>query len=262
MILLEGWTMKVLASDYDGTLRTEQFVDKKDIEAIRTFRAAGNMFGIVSGRSIESMKREIKQNGFEYDFIITNNGGVVYDKDFHCLQCLYMNFDKALDIIAYIKTLDCVSFVINDGFHRYKVRVDENQIDHKYGDMKEVSNEAEVLDRGKISQLVVSVNDQMLAHEITDVINREFKGYATAYTNLNCVDIVAEGVSKAEGLYVIENHLDLPHEAIYTIGDSFNDLPMIEEFHGCCVAHAQDEIKQAATYCYESIAAAIEDLMK
>lgn len=254
--------MKVLASDYDGTLRTAQMVDKTDVEAIQRFRDAGNLFGIVSGRSIESLKREIKSNGFAYDFLITNNGGVVYDKALNCLQCQYMNFDKALDIIAYIKTLDCVSFVINDGYHRYKVRVDENQIDHKYGDMKEISNEAEVLDRGKIAQLVVSVNDQMLAHQITDVINTEFKGYAIAYTNINCVDIVPDGVSKAEGLYVIESYLGLEHEDIYTIGDSFNDLPMIEEFHGCCVAHAQDEIKQAAEFCYESIASAIEDLMK
>ena len=254
--------MKVLASDYDGTLRTEETVDKKDIAAIHAFRMAGNLFGIVSGRSIESMKREILRNGFEYDFIVTNNGGVVYDRDFNRLQCIYMNFDKALDIISYIKTLDCVSFVINDGYHRYKVKVDENQIDHKYGDMKEVTNEEEVLDKGKIAQLVVSVNDQMLAHEITDVINAEFKGYAIAYTNVNCVDIVPEGVSKAEGLYVIENYLNLNHDTIYTIGDSFNDIPMLKEFHGLSVSHALDEIKQEAIASYDTIALAIDALMK
>lgn len=261
MVLYGGMDMKVLASDYDGTLRTGKTVDAKDIAAIAKFRAAGNLFGLVTGRSMESIQKEIAVNQFGFDFLVANNGGVVYDKDFQKLQCLYMDFDKALDIIAYIKTLDCVSFVINDGFYRYKIKVDDSQIDHKYGDMLEVTQEEEVLDRGKIAQLVISLNDQQLAHEITEYLNTEFKGYVVAYTNVNCVDIVPVGVSKAEGLYVIENYLELNHEDIYAIGDSYNDLPMIEEFHGCCVAHAQDEILQAATKVYDSVGDAIEDLM-
>ena len=160
--------MKILASDYDGTLRTEELVDINDVHAIHEFRAAGNMFGLVTGRSMESIQTEIQKNKIEFDFIVANNGGVIYDRDFQRLQVLYMDFNKALDIIAYIKTLDCVSYVINDGFHRFKFSVDENQIDHKYGNMPDTNeHEEEVLDRGKISQLVVSLNDTMLAEEIS-----------------------------------------------------------------------------------------------
>lgn len=147
------------------------------------------------------------------------------------------------------------------GYHRYKVRVDENQIDHKYGDMQEVTNEEEVLDRGKIAQLVISLNDQMLAHEISTYINSQFKGYVVAYPNVNCVDIVPEGVSKAEGLYVIESYYDLQHDDIYAIGDSFNDIPMLEEFHGLAVAHAQQDILDVAQSVYPDIASAIQDFM-
>lgn len=252
--------MKVLASDYDGTLRTEEKVSKKDIDAIREFRAAGNVFGLVTGRSMESIRKEIESNGFEFDFVVANNGGVVYDKEFQKLQCLYIDYDKALDIIRYIKTLDCVSFVINDGYHRFKIRVDESQIDHKYGDMMEVTNEEDVLDQGKIAQLVISLNDQMLAHEISNYINSQFKGYVVAYPNTHCVDIVPDGVSKAEGLAVIESYLDLNHDDIYTIGDSYNDIPMLEEYHGCAVAHAQQDILDVAQHVYIGISDAIKDL--
>lgn len=75
--------MKVLASDYDGTLRTGEMVDTKDVEAIHAFREQGNAFGLVTGRSMESIKKEIERNGFEFDFIIANNGGVVYDANFN-----------------------------------------------------------------------------------------------------------------------------------------------------------------------------------
>lgn len=253
--------MKILASDYDGTLRTEEVVSKKDLDAIVAFRKAGNVFGIVTGRSMESMRVELERNSIEFDFIVTNNGGVIFDKDLNQLQCNYMDFDKALDIIAYIKTLNCASFVVNDGYRRFKISVHQDQIDYKYGNIADTVNEEEILDRGKIAQLVISLNDSALAEEITDFINSNFKGYAIAYTNVNCVDIVPDGVSKAEGLYFIEAQLGLEHEDIYTIGDSFNDLPMIEEFNGCCVAHARTAIKERADYVYSSVCECIENLM-
>lgn len=255
--------MKVLASDYDGTLRTAEMVDEDDVKAIQKFRAAGNVFGIVTGRSMESVNVEIDKNALEFDFIVANNGGVIYDKDLQKLECIYMDFNKALDIIAYIKTLECVSFVINDGYHRYKITVDGNQIDHKYGNMPDIEDQEEtILDRGKVAQLVISLNDAMLADEIARYINTNFRGYATAYVNVNCVDIVPAGVSKAEGLFYMENHLALSHDDIYAIGDSFNDLPMIEEFHGCAVEHARSVIKDRAAYVYKSVGSCIEALMK
>ncbi len=83
--------MKILASDYDGTLRTEELVDINDVHAIHEFRAAGNMFGLVTGRSMESLQTEIQKNKIEFDFIVANNGGVIYDRDFQRLQVLYMD---------------------------------------------------------------------------------------------------------------------------------------------------------------------------
>lgn len=255
--------MKVLASDYDGTLRTEEAVDVNDVHAIQKFREKGNLFGLVTGRSMESIQKEIANNNIEFDFIVGNNGGVIYDKDFNRLECVYMDFNKALDIISYIKTLDCVSYVINDGFHRFKFSVDKNQIDHKYGNLKDTTEkEEEILDRGKIAQLVISLNDQMLADEISHYINTNFKGFAVAYVNINCVDIVPVGVSKAEGLYFIEQHLGLEHDDIYAIGDSFNDIPMLEEFHGCAVAHARSEIIDSAEHVFLSIEECIAYLIK
>ena len=255
--------MKVLASDYDGTLRTEEAVDVNAVHAIQKFREKGNLFGLVTGRSMESIQKEIANNKIEFDFIVGNNGGVIYDKDFNRLECVYMDFNKALDIISYIKTLDCVSYVINDGFHRFKFSVDKNQIDHKYGNLKDTTEkEEEILDRGKIAQLVISLNDQMLADEISHYINTNFKGFAVAYVNINCVDIVPVGVSKAEGLYFIEQHLGLEHDDIYAIGDSFNDIPMLEEFHGCAVAHARSEIIDSAEHVFLSIEECIAYLIK
>ncbi len=53
--------MKILASDYDGTLRTGKCVSEENVEAIRAFRAHGNAFGIVTGRSVETIRQEIEK---------------------------------------------------------------------------------------------------------------------------------------------------------------------------------------------------------
>lgn len=254
--------MKILASDYDGTLRSAPLVSEEDKKAIHEFRQQGNMFAIVTGRSMESLQLEIAKNGFEYDFIITNNGGVIYDNQGKLLQCVYMEYSHAISIVQYIKTLDCVSYVINDGYHRYKFSVDKNQIDHKYANLNDsIVSEVEILDKGKIAQIVISLNDSQLAQEIANYINVNYKGYAIAYVNVNCVDIVPNGVSKGEALAIMETHLDLNHDDIYAIGDSYNDLSMIEAFHGCCVSYAVDDVKVKCEAVFDSVADCIHALL-
>ncbi len=255
--------MKLLASDYDGTLRSEALVSEKDKEAIKKFRQAGNMFAIVTGRSMESLRKEIEVNQFEYDFLITNNGGVIYDQNNELLQCSYMSYEHATSIIQYIKTLDCVSYVINDGYARFKFSVDPNQIDHKYANVDESKvSEAALLDKGKIAQIVISLNDSNLAKEIAQHINTQYNGYAHAYVNVNCVDIVPDGVSKGEALHIMEEHLNVNHDDVYAIGDSYNDLAMIEAFHGCCVSYAVEDVQKVCEHVFDGICECIEYLME
>ena len=174
-----------------------------------------------------------------------------------------MDFNSALDIVSYIKTVNCVSYIINDGFHRYKFSVDENQIDHKYGNVSVTEEKEEsVLDRGKIAQIVISLNDDVLAKEIAHYINTSFKDVATAYVNVHCVDIVPAGVSKAEGLMYMEAHLGLNREDIYSVGDSYNDLPMLLKYQGMPLSHAHDDIKEHGFKVFDGVKDCIEYLMK
>ena len=47
--------MKMLASDYDGTLYFEFGYRKTDLEAIRQFQKEGNLFGLCSGRPLSNL---------------------------------------------------------------------------------------------------------------------------------------------------------------------------------------------------------------
>ena len=97
--------MKLLASDYDGTLRYEPKVVKEDLDALKRWQQAGNLFVVVTGRSMESFMQELKENDFQCDFIVLNNGGVIYDGSGKCLGVRYLDFDKAMELIEYISTI-------------------------------------------------------------------------------------------------------------------------------------------------------------
>ena len=75
--------MKIFASDYDGTLRLGDLVSQYDKNAIAKWQKQGNLFGLVSGRSMESMREEAVKNDLHADFYIGNNGGAVFYKDFY-----------------------------------------------------------------------------------------------------------------------------------------------------------------------------------
>lgn len=254
--------MKILASDYDGTYRYEPKVTKEDLDAVKRWQMEGNLFVMVTGRSMESFTKEIEANGFHCDYIIANNGGVIYDGDMNQMKVSYMDFEQALLLIDYIRTLPCASYVINDGYHRHRVVIDESQEDHKYADMPQTMGEQELLANGKIAQIVISLNDDDLAQEIVRFVNQQFNGHMQAYANRNCVDIVPSGISKAGGLAFVMQYAGINESEVYPIGDSYNDLPMIEEFNGFCVEAAPQAIKDSSSHVYLSVSDCINDLLK
>ena len=72
--------MKFLVSDYDGTLKSDIYNLKINISAINEFRKKGNHFAIATGRNYESIKNEINKYNIKYDYLITNDGAITFDR--------------------------------------------------------------------------------------------------------------------------------------------------------------------------------------
>ena len=72
--------MKILGSDFDGTLNHNGIDDAKR-QAIGRWRSEGNIFAIVSGRSIDDLLRIYNGNSFECDYLIGSNGAVIAKVD-------------------------------------------------------------------------------------------------------------------------------------------------------------------------------------
>ena len=65
----------------------------------------------------------------------------------------------------------------------------------------------------------------------------------------NCIDILDGGISKAKGISIISEELDIPREEVIAVGDNINDIEMIEYAGlGVAMGNAPEKVKDKADY--------------
>ncbi|MGL5978818.1 MAG: HAD-IIB family hydrolase [Erysipelotrichaceae bacterium] len=252
--------MKLFGSDYDGTLFRHQQISQYDLEQIAAFRAAGHRFGLVTGRSLQSTQKEIEKYGLELDFVITNNGGVVRVGDTTLFQA-EIDFSAACALLEILKQQPIASYVINDGFARSKTIVNKTIEDLKYGTHHDLLTEEALLAKGRVAQIVCSLIEDDTAFALADLVNTKFKATMEAFVNVNCVDIVPKGIDKAKGLACVARHFDIETTNIYAVGDSYNDVPMLSQYHGFLIETEDPVMLAACNTTTTSVGAALAEVI-
>ena len=68
----------------------------------------------------------------------------------------------------------------------------------------------------------------------------------------NCIDVMAKGVSKWNGIQLLADMLEICKEDIITVGNYYNDLDMLQHAAvGIAVANAVDDVKEEADFVTE-----------
>lgn len=79
--------MKVIGSDFDGTITTNKVILDSTRKAIKKFRDNGNVFVIVTGRSVPKFKEGIEKYNIDFfDYVICANGSIILDKNLNCIE--------------------------------------------------------------------------------------------------------------------------------------------------------------------------------
>lgn len=254
--------MKIFASDYDGTIKIDGVVSKRNLAALKDWQSKGNRFGIVTGRSVESVQQEIAKYGYELDFLVCNNGGVIYDGQMNQLECFCIAYEKAIELIEEIRQMDCNSFVLNNGVQRAKEIVNSDYEDYKYGTYSSNYTVEKIMEEKRIAQIVISLNDNDLGKQLASSINQKYHGYVEAYPNVNCVDIVPFGISKASGLAYVAEHFGYAEEDIYTMGDAYNDLPMLKKYQSATLKDTFADVRKEIANQVSDVAEYLNSLLK
>ena len=263
--------MKLFASDYDGTFCKHENRKRDEIKnnvfQSGRWREGGNIFAFATGRSISMMQLEKRRHGIEYDYIVGLNGAVIVDKSDNVLFRMSIKPSIAKEIIALIESKNIGNYSITDGFKgHFRAPLSLKSPSLLLFKLLGLFTRTYHLSKEEalklpVAQIALTVENPQEAVAFADFINETFKGEAFAFANLVHVDIQAPGLSKATGIEFIAQKYHLSETLIYGMGDSFNDIPMFERFHGLTLPEATKEIKEQAKGVYDTVGHALKDLM-
>lgn len=209
--------IRLIASDFDGTLRQRGRGDAFDNERIDEWRSRGKIFGVVTGRGTE-FPQIAAVNGFSYDFLCCCSGAVVYGADGNIIYEVSGDAEPIFELSRLaVEHLACAisPYLFKDANGRMR-----------------------------FYQCSVCLQDELEAAQMKKEIEQKFSGVLSPFLNGRNIDVAPFGASKAAGVLAAAEYFGVEHENIMSIGNNFNDLTMLHEFGGYAVASAREEIKK------------------
>ena len=240
--------MKIICTDYDGTLNHGGITEKK-LEAIKKWKDAGNLFCIVSGRQKEFYK-EISDNDIPVDYLLACNGAVIVDKDCNTVSDVRCNEDIGNELIEFIFSQDC-SFVLYCGDEFLCL----SPVNLPYRNAIEYNPDKKIKAFNQISTACSGFDE---AARVTALIRERFGKWLNPLQNGTCIDIVPAGMDKAQGIYRLLDIAGGRKEDVIAVGDNVNDEAMIKEFYSYAMENGVDSVKKLA----DKITVSIEDLIE
>ncbi len=230
--------MKIIASDYDGTFN-HNGIDENKRNTVSNWRKRGNLFGIISGRGYPSLKDVIDSKPFEYDFLVCNNGAVIYDDKEQIIFEARCNGNFAKPLITDMFKWGCPMANIDKD-----IPVMVKNINNKTDDCEYTLDTLPAITY--FNQISTYLNTVDEATEVVKKIEEKYSDVLTPLQNGTCIDIVPNGVNKAQGIYALLDIVGATYDDVITVGDNINDTHMIAEFRSYAMENAVDSIKGLA----------------
>ena len=244
---------KLIVADFDGTLHCGMTgIPEGTAEIIKKYQAAGGKFAICTGRMLDAILPHAKELGISGD-MAANQGSVIYSLDeervlvkgglkaefaaeiLKYLEANYKNVHLYIDGTLYVKWYD----ISTRGYEQYcgikAVIVEENLSDF-------------MLKNGGLAEKLLVLNDaEKNAACLLDLENRFGKTTVVSSSSSILVEIADLEFSKGKALEFLAKRYQTPICQTLAIGDSLNDLKMLESAgHSVAVGNAFPIIKQMA----------------
>ena len=243
--------MKIIGSDYDGTLNHNGIDDKKR-EAIERWRAAGNVFAIISGRGVADIVKIYEEQKFGCDYFVADNGALIMTPDGETISEVRCEGGVAHSLISALFESGCNRAFVHTEFPCTVYAFEQD-------DMEKCSYLFENLPEIPwFTQISTILPDFESAQRVTAIIREKFGDKVNPMQNGICIDIVRNDMNKARGLYILAEHLGAGYDDIIAVGDNINDRDMIAEFRSYAMENGIDSIKALADYVISDVTELIE----
>ena len=232
--------MILYATDYDGTLNCRGITPELK-ETLSEWRAAGNLFGVVSGRPYPSLRDQIAHDGLTVDFLAANNGAILMDGAENLLEAHSFPADTAEALIRKLAG-ERHSYFRMDAVRFYR---DWNAVPavERRGDTFSVGEDQ----WSELTEITVDYPSYEASLAAARETEEAFGGAVRPLLpGPVTIDFVPGGAGKALAVKRAAELFGGKPERILTTGDSLNDLDMLTDpaFEGYAVEFALPALRE------------------
>ena len=263
--------MKLIATDLDGTLLNKSHV--VSIENEKVLKRAldkGVNITIASGRNYGDIKSISDRMGIK-PYIISSNGGSIYDKEGNKLKSTYIDKELGNKLIGdlikdglflEIATEDRVFVqrgwedILHKEFAVLKDGIDLKEEEYK-SYMKAIKGMNGLKEVDDIMKTIKDIDICLISVCSIDIERlKKIKNEIEKDSSLSCpfsgkfnFEIINKKCTKGDALEFLSNHIGIDMKDIMAIGDNFNDETMIKRAGiGVAMGNADDRIKNTSDF--------------
>lgn len=247
--------MRCLACDFDGTVFRNHDICAEDRAALAAWRAAGNLFGIVTGRGALTLLAELRRFPVGYDFLLCNNGALLLDDKDREVASRPLEHDLAQAILAHEIGQYCASCAVFSGVDMYVLEGSTTWINPVY--TPQILSRAEA-GRMDFVQISFGFYERELSLSWGERLQRDLDRQAKVQCSLSVADVTALHAGKASGIAWALQVMGWQPEDVIVAGDDGNDMEMLAAYEGYAMDNADETVRACAGRTVPSIAALIE----
>ena len=249
---IEQPLLTMIATDLDGTLLdSHKQVSAETRKVLRELKNRGILFGIASGRPVESGQILVHDWGLENDisFLIGMNGGALYDMRTKAKHKYYpLSGDKILEIMEHFKDMDVI-FQCMLGNDRFVSKSTEKTKAHAklFCEHEHEVDLQEFLPGREIDKLILFLDPELMPAVRQRATTFSDPAYTSMQTADNLYEYMDPRINKGFGIEKACKHYGITPDHVVAFGDAENDEAMIETVGlGVAMANASDELKKIA----------------
>jgi len=209
--------MKIIISDFDGTLFDEEF--EANVNAIKRFTDAGNKFIIATGRAINSLSEDLSMVDIDCEYYVCNDGAVIFDKYFNVVFRKDLNREVVRPIFNMLQDDENIL---------------ETLIDTSHGYVSDSSANA--------NGIIARPYDKTKATITLGTIVRRFPE-VHGYISRNWINIIDRSLNKSTAINFLIESYRFNKNDIITVGDGLNDYDMIKDYNGYTLTKGHEDLK-------------------
>lgn len=250
--------MKAVAADIDMTLTSKGGpLPEPTVKAFQILHHNGVMLGLATGREINDILKDTGKSwglGFEFDFIIGMNGGMVYNAHTGSMFSVdFMTTEEMSEILTYMMPLiDKYHISINaegGGNHNAMYIAGELMESEKRHGFYFVDKTGDIpgFCERHAYKLLFRSEPEYGALVRSTFLEKFGDRYQIFGTYPGTVEIMHKGIDKGSGLQRYANDTGIDMKDIMTFGDNENDNTMLEmSGWGVCLKDGAEDTKKFA----------------